>query len=144
MQIAGSGIDFTVGGKTYKFFPLTGKDIADFESWVKSRRIKEAQDALGVVSTADRIQMISQMINTSNPMHVQSEMSSMAGVQYLVYLSIRHGNKEVTEDEIADIINLNNVDELSTLLDSLMGGDPSGAKKEPDNPPARKPPAGQL
>jgi hypothetical protein len=140
MQIAGTSIDFKLGERTYKFSPLTLGDIADFESWVKGRRLKEALAALGDTTAAERAQMIAQMINSNDPMLVQSEMSSMAGVQHLLYLSLRHAAPEITEEIVGDNVSMNNIDELNALLDALMS---DGVKEKSNDPPAQKPPAGQ-
>ena len=142
MQIAGTSIDFKLGERTYKFSPLTLGDIAEFESWVKSRRLDAALSALGDVPAAERTQMIIQMVGDINPMVVQSEMGSMSGSQHLLWLSLRHLNPDITKKEVGDNVNINNVDELNALLDALMSG---GGKSEgtDNNPPAKKLPAGR-
>lgn len=116
-DIAKSGISLKIKGKEYFLNVLTIRDLADFRQYVKGERIKLVQDA--VKDSGERAKLMQQIINSS--IDETLEMSTMSGVCYLLWKSLSKKHKDLTLQQVDEMIDLDNINEVSTVLTQLGG-----------------------
>lgn len=134
-KMAAKPVTMVVSGEEYAFSPLTLDDLAEFESWYESERMKRALDALGDGAPGDRVQLISQM-GDAGAADIAQAMQSLRGVRQILWYSLRKRNPEMTPEDAGGIVNLANLDEMRSLLDKLVGLDSEDTDNSP--PAARR------
>lgn len=120
----GSSISFEIGGKEYKFAPLTFADFGAFEAWLRSSRIKEAlatlpDDADNGLRVAVIRDLADAPISTTAVMTAMSD--SFSGISYVVYLSLRHNHPDLTPEFVGSLITAENVMELQAVMLAQTG-----------------------
>ena len=132
-RMAGKPVTLTVGGEAYEFSPLTLDDLAEFESWFASERLQRALEALGDGAAGDRVQLIAQMSDAGSA-DIATAMQSLRGVRQILWYSLRKKQPEMTPSEAGALVDLSNLEEMKTLLDTLAGIE----AEETSGPPARR------
>lgn len=129
--MAGSPIEIELGGNKLKFSPITIGDLADFEAWCISERIKSAIQAMGDIKSSEKIALI-QGIQASNSVNVMAELSTIKGILHMIWLSLRTHQPNITEAEVGKLVGVKNLGELQALVDKLAysGQDEDDSKNE--------------
>lgn len=118
-HIAGSTIDIEVGGRLLKFSPITMGDLADFEAWIRSNKLKDAMSAMGEsITQSDKIALIKAMQTGISDIDVMSELSSIRGIIHILWLSLRR-NQDITVDEVGRLFNVKSIGEMQAIVDQL-------------------------
>ena len=108
---------FEIKGKQYVLNVLTIRDLADFRQYIKGEKIKLIQGT--VKDSEERIKLIQQIINAS--VDEATEMSTMDGVCFLLWKSLSKKHKDLTLEQVDNMIDLGNIAEISILLTQLGG-----------------------
>lgn len=114
-------IEVKIGELTVKLSPLTLNDLASFENWVRSERLRLAQESLGRVSSADRAAVITSIL--SEPVDMTKEISSVPGVCRLLWQCAAKNDSELAFDTFANAVQLDDMTVMQTLIDKLAMGD---------------------
>jgi len=125
-EVSGKGVILVGNGKEYSLSPMTLNDLAEIESWVVSNEIKRYQEASSVLSKDERIDFLRKAINDMpHGMEfkaiVNEAMDEIDGIRHMLWLSVRHNHPEVTLEEVSGLVRLDNLDEISILIDTASG-----------------------
>jgi len=132
-RAAGDLISVTLNGKEYRVKPLTLGDLAEFESRIKSDRIKAFQEASAEFAPdlrrATLIDLISRALTSEE---VTAEMSTLSGIRFLFWQMLVKEQPELVLDDMSRIVDLQNLGEIEAMVQTL------GAPDE-ENPPQAPP-----
>uniref|UniRef100_A0A6H1ZSU4 Uncharacterized protein n=1 Tax=viral metagenome TaxID=1070528 RepID=A0A6H1ZSU4_9ZZZZ len=128
-NIIGSGIPITIKGKEYKLGVFGMRDLADFRQYIKGQRIKIIQES--IVNDADRYKAINDTLDGN--VNETKELSTMDGVCFMLWKSLQKYQPEMTLKNVDDLIDLNNISEISNVIMKIGGqvkNPPMRAKKK--------------
>jgi len=128
-DITGSGIPITIKGKEYVLGIFNMRDLADFKQYVKGQRIKIIQDS--ITDMAERIKIIDNILDSN--INETKELSIMDGVCFMLWKSLQKYQPEITLADIDELIDLDNINEISTAITKIGGtvkNSPVRAKKK--------------
>jgi len=134
-DIAGTGLTVTLRGKAYKVSPVRFGDIAEFESYIRSRRLKELLDAAGSLEPAEKQEYIKTLLSADiSAEELDAESRKIGGVRFLAFLALKRCNPEIQKlEQIDDIIGLDNFEEVGAIL-NIMGGGTDRPPQPPEEP----------
>ena len=116
-DISKSGISVEIKDKEYELSVLTIGDLADFRQAIKGKRIKLIQE--NIENTEERIILISKILDSQ--INETAEMGTMSGVCFLLSKSLQKTQKDLTLKDVEEMIDLENIGEVSTILTRLGG-----------------------
>ena len=142
----GVPVEEVLNGVKVKLSLLTLGDLAEFERWVEGKAFRLLADNLDDIDDSKLSeQIISQALNkimrptedesSEFDKHVGKEMTKPSGMQYLLWLSIRKKDPEITMEEVGCLITLNNLEKIGFVLDRISG---LGGNDSDENPPKKK------
>ena len=128
-NIIGSGIPITIKGKEYKLGIFGMRDLADFRQYIKGQRIKIIQES--IADNIERIAIINNILDGN--VNETKELSTMDGVCFMLWKSLQKYQPEMTLKDVDDLIDLNNIAEISNVIMKIGGqvkNPPMRAKKK--------------
>lgn len=113
----------TIKGKEYKLSVLSIDDLADFEKRVKQERLRDAIKGLReagvepdtVAKTAEN--MVEKELSAKE---LQKAMSTISGTRYLLWCALKR-NHDVKLEKMGDLVDLDNLDEMTEIVANLGG-----------------------
>ena len=130
-DIAGAAAEIILGDKTYLMRPLTIDDFAQFERWVDDAPIRQAARNLEGLTSELQMKMLQQaqeaasLASQDDPDKRQTritvQMSSMGGISYLVWLSLRREQPELTLEAVSQMLTLDKLPYIQQRLDEING-----------------------
>jgi len=124
-NITASGIPVTIKGKEYRLGIFGMRDLADFRQYIKGQRVKIIQD--NVTDMAERIETETAIMDGN--INETKELSTMDGVCFMLWKSLQKYQPEMTLKDADDLIDLNNISEISNIIMKIGG--------QAKNPPVR-------
>lgn len=144
----GIPVEEELNGVKVKLSLLTLGDLAEFERWVEGKAFRLLADNLKNFEDKDPAiadKIITQALNKvvrptddeSNEFDnlVSREMSKPSGMQFLLWLSIKKTDPEITMEEVGCLITINNLEKIGLVLDRISG---LGGQDSDENPPKKK------
>jgi len=128
-NITASGIPITIKGKEYKLGIFGMRDLADFRQYIKGQRIKIIQES--IADNIERITIINNILDGN--VNETKELSTMDGVCFMLWKSLQKYQPEMTLKDVDDLIDLNNIAEISNVIMKIGGqvkNPPMRAKKK--------------
>ena len=128
-NIIGSGVPITIKGKEYKLGIFGMRDLADFRQYIKGQRIKIIQES--IADNIERITIINNILDGN--VNETKELSTMDGVCFMLWKSLQKYQPEMTLKDVDDLIDLNNIAEISNVIMKIGGqvkNPPMRAKKK--------------
>ena len=116
-NIIGSGIPITIKGKEYKLGIFGMRDLADFRQYIKGQRIKIIQES--IADNIERITIINNILDGN--VNETKELSTMDGVCFMLWKSLQKYQPEMTLKDVDDLIDLNNIAEISNVIMKIGG-----------------------
>ena len=116
-NITGSGISVTIKGKDYKLGIFGMRDLADFRQYVKGQRVKIVQAT--IVSMEEKLILINSVLDSN--VNETKELQTMDGVTFMLWRSLKKYQPELTLADVDDMIDLDNISEISTILTNVGG-----------------------
>lgn len=116
-NITGSGIPITIKGKEYKLGIFGMRDLADFRQYIKGQRIKVIQES--ITDNAERIAIIDNILDSN--INETRELSTMDGVCFMLWRSLQKYQPEMTLKDVDELIDLNNIAEISNVIMKIGG-----------------------
>jgi hypothetical protein len=116
-DITGSGISVTIKGKEYKLGIFGMRDLADFRQYVKGQRIKIIQAT--IVSMEDKLILINSVLDSN--VDETKELQTMDGVCFMLWRSLQKYQPEITLADVDNMIDLDNISEISNVLMNIGG-----------------------
>ena len=116
-NITGSGIEVTIKGKEYKLGIFSMRDLADFRQYVKGQRVKIIQAT--IVSMEEKLILINSVLDSN--VNETKELQTMDGVTFMLWRSLKKYQPELTLADVDDMIDLDNISEISNVLMNIGG-----------------------
>ncbi len=133
-KMAGKPVVLSIGGEDYAFSPLTLDDYAELEAWLASDKMDRALKALGPnITSEERVEIVVRLSDEVSAREVSKVAQSMRGNRQLLWYSLRKRRPEITREEAAALVNLDNLEQMTALVDSLSSEKP---EEDDSNPPA--------
>lgn len=128
-QMAGkkSG-EIVVGGETLKWQPLTVNELAEFEHYARAERMKYIFEV--VKDIEDRKALIREL--DSIDFNINEFAKTLTGIKYLLWLAVKRDN-QITLEEFGSLITLDNIDELTEVIENILPGGGTPEKKSNQN-----------
>ena len=129
-RAAGGGVTIEIKGEVFKVFPLTIGDLSSFESFLRSQKIKDFQAVAGDLEREDRVKILGQLASASiSQDEISAAMSTMTGVQYLLWRSLKKGRPDLKYDDMDKYLDLSNFEELTSIVHGLGGNEEENPTK---------------
>ena len=116
-NITGSGIEVTIKGKEYKLGIFGMRDLADFRQYVKGQRVKIIQAT--IVSMEEKLILINSVLDSN--VNETKELQTMDGVTFMLWRSLQKYQPEITLTDVDNMIDLDNISEISNVLMNIGG-----------------------
>ena len=116
-DITGSGISVTIKGKEYKLGIFGMRDLAEFRQYVKGQRVKIIQAT--IVSMEEKLILINSVLDSN--VDETKELQTMDGVTFMLWRSLQKYQPEITLADVDDMIDLDNISEISNVLMNIGG-----------------------
>ena len=130
---AGKGVTLTIRGKEYKINPLTVRDLAEFEAYVRSKRLRMFLGESGNMPVEERAKIVRELCGQPpTDTEVAAEMSTLDGVRFLLWKALARSDPALTLDSVGDLVGVDNLNEVSGVLQAVSGTD----EENPTGPPA--------
>ena len=124
-----------VDGSTYQMSPLTDKDIAELDEWVRARHIQIAVESTKDMADEDKAELRQVALLQAGELSWMSGtgarlMATVDGMTRLVWQSCKKNHPELTEAALREkIFDPRNVDEANKMFEHLNLPAESGDKK---------------
>ena len=120
---AGKGVTLTIRGEEYVVSPITLGDLADFESHVRSKQIKDFLASAGELSSEERKDVLTELVSrTIDQEKVSAEMTTLDGVRFLLWKALSRKRPKLTINDVSKLVDVQNLDEISAVVQALGGG----------------------
>jgi hypothetical protein len=119
----GAGLSFEVNGRQYILSPLTFGDLGKLEAWLISQRVRDALASLPGDSEADfRSELTRNIIKEGAGAEdvITAMAGSVRGLCEGIYLSLLHGQPQITREEVGELLTPQNVGTIKALWESQI------------------------
>ena len=116
-NITGSGISVTIKGKDYKLGIFGMRDLADFRQYIKGQRIRIIQES--ITDDVEKIEIINNILDSN--VNETKELQTMDGVCFMLWRSLQKYQPELTLQDVDNMIDLDNISEISNVLMNIGG-----------------------
>lgn len=107
--------EIVLGGETYKVKSITLGQIAEFQKWSDRQKKKEIIETYELAKKEVDVKEIMQI--TGDEAYYNQMMNSLDGVIHLLYNVIhKHNKTDLTEEQIADQLDTDNLQEIVEVL----------------------------
>ncbi len=147
-DMAGAAAEIQLNGSTYRMRPLTIDDFAEFERWVDDAPIRQATRNLNGLSTDLQMKMLQQAQEaatvasqddpTKRQSRITSQVTSMSGICYLIWLSLRREHPELTMEAVSQMLTLDKLPYVQQRLDAINGFSDPSPKRASQKAPRRR------
>ncbi len=130
-DMAGAAAEIQLNGSTYRMRPLTIDDFAEFERWVDDAPIRQAIRNLSGLNPDLQTKLLqqaqeaagqsSQDSSDKRQARIASQMTSMGGIGYLIWLSLRREHPDLTLEAILQLLTMDTLPYVQMRLDSING-----------------------
>ena len=132
--VAGKGLTINIKGNDYEISVLTVDDLAEFEKYIKSERLKIFLDVakeLDSKTKAEAIAAISAEHLTTE--ELAEEMNSMTGTRFFLWRSLIKKQPKLKLEEMGKLVDLDNFNEVSQMVQSIGGKTIKNVQREKAN-----------
>ena len=129
-NMAGKGTTVVIKGKEYILKPITIDDMADFESYLRSEKLKIYMSMTNGTNEVSRASVISEILNS--PVDLIEGSNSISGVRFFLHRSLKD-NHELALGAMGALVDMANFGEMADLVKMIMqppGGDDSPLEEE--------------
>ena len=141
-DMAGAAAEIELGGKTYLMRPLSIDEFAQFERWVDDAPIRRAARNLDGLAPELQTQLLeyaqaeASTASQDNPEkrqgRITAQMTSMSGICYLIWLSLRREQPELDLQTVSQMLSLDKLPYIQQRLDDINGfSSPSRKRASP-------------
>ncbi len=130
-DMAGAAAEISLNGKTYLMRPLSIDEFAQFERWVDDAPIRQAVRNLDGLSPDLQTKMLQQaqeaasQASQDNPEkrqgRITAQMTSMSGISYLIWLSLRREQPDLSLEAVSQMLTLDKLPYVQQRLDEING-----------------------
>lgn len=111
-------IDLDLGGKVFTFAPLTYKDWAALEKWVRFYDYYAIRDVDGNTDAAKHV--LDKCLGKAVSMaELDRYLALPSGQIELIYLSVRRNHPEATKDELAELVTFGELENVVEVIQRL-------------------------
>ncbi len=130
-DMAGAAAEIELGGKTYRMRPLSIDEFAQFERWVDDAPIRQAVRNLDGLSPELQTKMLQQAQEAASRTsqdspekrqgRIAAQMTSMSGISYLIWLSLRREQPDLSLEAVSQMLTLDKLPYVQQRLDEING-----------------------
>ena len=127
----GAGMTVEIKGKVYKVSRLNLDDIAEFEAYIRSQKLKDILKATEGMEWNERKELIAdtQRQNVSEAERTIAA-ETIGGVRFMLY-RVMKDNKGLTLENMDELVDIGNFNEVQAVVNSIGG-------EEAANPPSEE------
>ena len=109
-QATAAPVELRLGGHSFRMSPLTDRDIAELDNWLRTRVIRTARESLSPdTSPNDRQLVIDSAVRVAMSMTWMSgdgarQMATLDGMAQLLWQGIQHNHPETTPEQIRGLL----------------------------------------
>ena len=148
-DMAGAAAEIELNGSSYRTHRLNIDDWAEFEQWVDDTPIRQAARNLNRIPPDLQMKIMQQAQDAASAAseedpikragRITSRMSSMSGIGFLTWLTLRQDHPDLTRKTVAGMITLDNLPYVQQRLDAINGfSSPSQKRAVPKKPRKRR------
>lgn len=118
-KMAATGTEVEIKGKKYIFSPLTIRDMAEFESYIRSNLINGFLTATkdGNIESDERIKILNNLASKEiSDLEVSKHMNSWSGGCWLFWKSLNKNHPEIKLEDMGDLIDTESLPEVMAIL----------------------------
>ena len=123
-DITQSPLEVEIKGKIYKLGPIGLIDFGDFAQYIKGQKIELTEY---IKDKELKLQMIEKIMN--EPIALDKEYGTINGVSYMAWKAIQKHQPEVTLKDMNKLIDIDNFEQVSIILNNLGGKIENPTKK---------------
>ncbi len=147
-DMAGAAAEIQLNGSTYLMRPLTLDEYAQFERWVDDAPLRQILRNLDGLSAELQMTMLARAHEQaqqalkdspeSRQDRITAQMKSMTGICYLIWLSLKREQPDLSLQAISQKITLDKLSYIQQRLDDINGfSSPSPKRTSPKAPRKR-------
>lgn len=129
----GAGTKVVLGGEEYVLGPIGLAELGELQSYFVRKPLEDAIKASEGMDESVRELMVSKAWDEYHRLRAQpadmessfEAMSNVDGLRYLVYLGLKKNHPDMTEESAARLVTLDNIDQITKMLDTASGLDDS-------------------
>lgn len=134
-KAAGTPIEVTISGRSFKLGPLPIGDLAAIEQHIRAKRVEAfltgaTRAFLSIEEKASLLIPIT--IAEVSDVDIMTELNTLSGVCAAAYLMLRRYNENITKELVDELITIDNLSEVMMLINrySGIGSDEESDKEE--------------
>ena len=143
---AGTPLILEVGGRTWKFSPLSIKRVGALEEWAESRVMAKAQERKATLDREDYLALLSSINEAcaAKEYAYNSEFTqrllrkTFEGQVQFVLALLRPNHPDVTTEDV-EVLLVDHADELNAAVERLIGKAEASADRDPPVAGTRSP-----
>lgn len=112
-----------IGGKEFVFSELSISDFAQFRARVakqrektKDKRRERLIEDAKKIGDIDPLKLLEKLDEPITDEDVEAEMDTIEGMGYLIYLSLKYKHPEITEEQVADIVSISDLEDITAAI----------------------------
>ena len=120
--IAGKGMSVNIKGKDYELSVLTIDDLAEFQKYVKTERLRAFLNVAKELEPKTKVDAIAAIIAQQLTVEqMTEEMRGMDGTRYFLWRSLLVKQPKIKLDQMGQLVDLDNFEEVATIVQSIGG-----------------------
>jgi len=136
-QVTRRSIEVDIDGEKWTLSEPDYDTGVEFEKFVRANRLALILEATKDTDNLDRRELIRDATNTpADPGELASEMQTLSGVRYLIYLSLKVTHPDITRQKVKELVTLDNYQELLDISQALEQPDEDEAEEVKNEPEA--------
>uniref|UniRef100_A0A6M3LSF3 Uncharacterized protein n=1 Tax=viral metagenome TaxID=1070528 RepID=A0A6M3LSF3_9ZZZZ len=127
-DITQSPLEIGLKGKSYKLGAIGFIDFGDFAQYIKGQKIELTEH---IKDRELKLQIIEKIMN--EPIALEKEYGTINGVSYMAWKAIQKYQPEITLKDMNNLIDMDNFEQVSIILNNLGGKIENPTKKAKAN-----------
>jgi len=121
-EVAGKGLTIAIKEKEYEITVLTVDDLAEFEKYIKSERLRIFLNVAKDLDSKTKAETIAAISSEHLPVEeLAKEMNSMTGTRFFLWRALVKKQPKLKLEEMGKLVDLDNFREVSTIVQSIGG-----------------------
>jgi len=121
-DVAGKGLTINIKGKDYEISVLTVDDLAEFEKYIKSERLRTFLSVAKELDSKTKAEAIAAISSEHLPVEaLAEEMNSMTGTRFFLWRALVKKQPGLKLEEMGKLVDLDNFREVNTMVQGIGG-----------------------
>jgi len=121
-DVAGKGLTINIKGKDYELSVITIDDLAEFQKYIKSQRLKTFLEIAVELDSKTKAESISAIMAYQLTVEqMTEEMRTMEGTRYFLWASLKKKQPKIKLGEMGSLVDLDNFSDVATVIQGMGG-----------------------